>query len=209
MDSWGTERTFTHEGLTITVELEHSRFPRRRVSAKAKDVHYSEFVDWVVWDDHACGQIWMPGFLQRATASAAKQRADQAAKQPWQMTSKEWYDAYSATRPDYVQTMFTRNSASEAASNAKRASWLRFGVCDQASTRMRAAMKGEIKLTPDELETIDLRLRTPVDFFDVIEKAINEGLPVPDFNRSYYEQHRPKPEEESEPDAGIAMRMRR
>lgn len=101
-------------------------------------------------------------------------------KQPWEMTRAEWFAEYGRFAPETVQSNFTKRSGSEAVHASSRREFLRFGVCDDARRRMLAAQRREICLTPDELDEVDQRLRTPVSHEDVVQKAVRMGLPVPD-----------------------------
>lgn len=107
-------------------------------------------------------------------------------KAPWEMTKKEWDRERDAVRPNTAQSKFTNASKSEAVSSHQRLTELLYGVSNQASEKLRAAMDGEITLTPRELEDITDRLNTPVRHRDVVEKALSEGKPVPgDVLREY------------------------
>jgi hypothetical protein len=99
---------------------------------------------------------------------------------PWQMTAVQWNRARSEVQPIGGQSNFTRASASEAVSALERLEVLLFGVRDEAKRKLRAAQRGEITLSPDELEVIDDELRTRVCHQDVIAKAVREGCPVPE-----------------------------
>jgi hypothetical protein len=96
------------------------------------------------------------------------------------MTSAQWNRARSNVQPNGGQTNFTRASASEAVSALERLEVLLFGVRDEAKRKLHAAQRGEITLSPDELEAVDDELRTRVCHQDVIAKAVREGRPVPE-----------------------------
>lgn len=98
--------------------------------------------------------------------------------QPWQMTAAEWDHAMSDAR-QRVQGVSVRTAPSDMTSGLSRMEELRYGVTDWASERMRLAQRGELALTPGELEEITERLNTSVTHRDVVEKALLEGQLVP------------------------------
>lgn len=99
-----------------------------------------------------------------------------AVRQPWQMTRAEWNAERDRLRPDYAQSNFTRASGSEAIARLNRAEWLRFDVRAEDSARMNAAARGEVTLSPDELEALHDRLQSRVTYDDVIARAVCLGL---------------------------------
>ncbi|GAB0154621.1 DEAD/DEAH box helicase [Marinobacterium sp. BA1] len=112
-------------------------------------------------------------------------------KQPWEMTRKEWESEREKVRPNTGQTRFTKHSANEAVRNHERLMFLTFSVTEFASDQIRKAANGDITLSPEELETLDERIKTPVHHRDVIEKALAEGLPVPQHIQDEYPDLRP------------------
>jgi hypothetical protein len=69
MPEWTVEREFDHDGMKVTVKREAiSRWPDRIVSTE----HHFERVPNSVWLGHCCGQLWMPGFLERASFAASR-----------------------------------------------------------------------------------------------------------------------------------------
>ncbi|WP_326430262.1 N-6 DNA methylase (plasmid) [Stutzerimonas frequens] len=123
--------------------------------------------------------------------------------QPWQMTQAEWNSKYRQSAGSIGR--FTRNAGNAQVAQLALDDFLRYGVRDWASQRMAAAMKGEITLTPEELEAVEDRLQSPVTHRDVIEKALAEGKPVPGHVMADYpglgQVQRPVEQEASEPAA--------
>lgn len=103
----------------------------------------------------------------------------QATSAPWAMTAAEWDSATDRARACNAQSNFTRNSGAEAVAMAKESERLRFGVRSCDTARLNAAIRGEVKLSPQELEALTDRLQTRVTHRDVIAKAVKEGMPVP------------------------------
>lgn len=116
---------------------------------------------------------------QQSTQSPEPEQPAEANKQPWQMTRKEWDAAREKVRPEVVQSDVTKASSSRAVANIKALEHLLYGVTDTASEKLRAAAKGDISLTPDEVEALTDRLERKVSHRDVVEKALAEGKPVP------------------------------
>jgi hypothetical protein len=86
-------------------------------------------------------------------AKAAEQSPAVDAKEPWQMTRKEWYDAKNNDRAETFGSSGKRNGAAETAARIERKARLNYGVAEN----------GE-----------------PVDHRQVIEKAIADGKQIPD-----------------------------
>jgi conjugative element/phage-associated large polyvalent protein/ADP-ribosyltransferase-like protein len=100
-------------------------------------------------------------------------------KEPWQMAGSEWRRANDLLMADNAQSILTKASGSQAVYRHKERERLRYGVSDDASKKMKAAQRGEIKLSAEELETLTDRLETRVNHKDVIEKALKEGKSIP------------------------------
>lgn len=99
--------------------------------------------------------------------------------EPWQMTREEWTHSHEATKPDNLQTDYSRRSKSEAVAKFNEGERLRYGVVKYASERVEAAIRGEIELSREETEVLMDRINTLVSHKDVVEKALSEGKPVP------------------------------
>lgn len=82
MAHWQDEQTYQHEGLQITVRVEHGGlFARRHVTAQdSEGFYFSEFVAGNVWQGHCHGQLYMPAFLARAVAEHARHVAQRDAE---------------------------------------------------------------------------------------------------------------------------------
>lgn len=102
------------------------------------------------------------------------------AREPWQMTRLEWERARAAIRPETFGSSPGKASISAEQSRMSELQRLIYGVPDEAIARMREAGAGKITLSPDELESVQDRIDTPVRHRDVVEKAIQEGKPVPE-----------------------------
>ena len=107
-------------------------------------------------------------------------------KEPWQMTREEWDQAREECHPNTLQTKFTKKSGSEAIREFAKMRWLCFDVRSEDSTRIRQAGREEIVLSSSEVEKIQDRLMTPVTHFDVVQRALRLGLPVPEEALSEY-----------------------
>jgi len=107
------------------------------------------------------------------------QRQGQTDAEPWQITLQAWNSEIEANRAGSGIGTMTRNVGSQAAAQAERLEFLRYGVTDWAREKLQAAQRGEITLTQDELGEITDRLETSVTHRDVIDKALGEGKPVP------------------------------
>lgn len=110
-------------------------------------------------------------------------------KEPWQMTRREWEAARESVRPNVVQSDFTRASASGAVANARGLERLLYGVTSEASEKLKAAQRGDITLSPEDLDAITERLQMPVSHEDVVRKAVADGKAVPDDVLAEYPEH--------------------
>lgn len=114
-----------------------------------------------------------------APAETAKAQPTVKQKEPWEMSSAEWNKVVEGLRPETAQSKFTKSSGTEAVRRIAEGERLRYGVTTEASEKLKAAQKGEIKLSKGELESLTDRLETRVTHADVIKKAIKDGKPVP------------------------------
>lgn len=112
---------------------------------------------------------------------------------PWQLTKFEWSAEREAIRPCYAQERFTRHTASQMTTNAKRLEWLLYGVHDSARSRLAAAGAGEVTLSQDEVWELHDQIQTPINHRMVVEKALAEGQPVPDTVLTAYPDLQPIP----------------
>lgn len=99
--------------------------------------------------------------------------------QPWQMTKQDWEKARNASKPEVRQSKLTKASASEAATSLDQTISLTYGVRDEASQTMAAAINGDIALTPEQFEDLQFELDRPVTHKEVVQKALAEGKPIP------------------------------
>ena len=130
----------------------------------------------------------------RKPSGRAGPPASGAGKQPWEMTRSEWDAEREAIRPNTAQSRFTRASASQATSNAKRLETLLYGVNDAAKAEIAAAQDEGKKIAPDRLAALMDQINTPVGHRRVIEKALAEGKPVPGDVLADYPDLSPRPE---------------
>ena len=129
-----------------------------------------------------------------AEAAAPKPKESEKAtgKEPWEMTRTEWEAEREDIRPRNAQENFTRHSASQGIAQAARLKALLYGVNDAASAKIKAAQKGEIKISKDEAEELLEQINEPVTHRRVIEKAMAEGKPVPPKVLADYPDLQPK-----------------
>lgn len=116
-----------------------------------------------------------PGATDKASPSVT---TGGVSKEPWQMTAAEWDTARENVKPEVAQSNFTKASGSQAVARNKTLNDLLYGVTDEASQKIKAAAKGEITLTAEELDRHTTRLQDRVTHRDVIEKAISEGKTI-------------------------------
>lgn len=100
-------------------------------------------------------------------------------KQPYELTKKDWESKKEDSKSNYVQSNYTRNSKSEAVRKFNQLQWLNYGAHDELSQKLKAAMDGDIEMTPEEADDIQFELSKPVTHYDVIKKALKEGKKVP------------------------------
>lgn len=117
--------------------------------------------------------------VRAKAAAVATEAQENAERQPWEMTRKEWEAARTAARPGTVQRQGTKSAPSEAQTNMAAAQFLTYGVRDADTARMKAAAAGEVNLGPGEFEDLRERLDSLVTHREVVEKALAEGKPVP------------------------------
>ena len=134
-----------------------------------------------------------------AEAAAPKPKESEKAtgKEPWEMTRTEWEAEREDIRPRNAQENFTRHSASQGIAQAARLKALLYGVNDAASAKIKAAQKGEIKISKDEAEELLEQINEPVTHRRVIEKAMAEGKPVPPKVLADYPDLQPKEPEQA------------
>ena len=85
-------------------------------------------------------------------------------KRPFEMTSAEWYRAYSATSSGGVQERITRSAPSQMVAEFRSRDALRFDARKSVSRRLEAATRGEVRMSSHR---------------DVVVTALKQGLPVP------------------------------
>lgn len=100
--------------------------------------------------------------------------------EPWQMTESEWLDAIEKVKPGYIQSNFlisppSRRRMIDAHNELHR---LYFGVNDVRMDTLRRLEGGEINMTNSERDDFLFLLSMPIQYEDVIQRAIELGLPV-------------------------------
>lgn len=100
-------------------------------------------------------------------------------KQPFEMTSAEWYRAYRAASSGGVQERLTRAAPSQMAHEFRTRDGLRFGARESVSNRLEAASRGEVKMTSQRALRLLSILERPIQHRDVVVTALKKKLAVP------------------------------
>lgn len=100
-------------------------------------------------------------------------------KRPYEMTSAEWYRAYCAAASGGVQERMTRASSSQMVHEFQTRDAMRFNARESVSARLRAATRGEVKMSSHRAFRLLSILERPISHRDVVVKAIKMGLVVP------------------------------
>lgn len=116
--------------------------------------------------------------------SSMKEKADEekpqgGEKTPYEMTQKEWDTARDNVKSETFGSSPAKNSISKEVGKHNQLLKLLYGVRDEISQKMKDAIDGKTKLTPDEVNDYQEKLNTPVQHRDVIEKALKEGKTIP------------------------------
>ncbi len=130
----------------------------------------------------------------RVVEGAPEPTAPEGKKEPWEMTKGEWDKERAKVRPETFGSAPHKASISREVAQMKRLEELLYGVSDEASAKMKAAIRGEIKLTPEEVEQYQERINTPIFHKDVVAKALSEGKSVPPEVLADYPDLQPKAE---------------
>lgn len=102
-----------------------------------------------------------------------------AQKEPWEMTKGEWERAREDNRPNIVQSDYTKSSGSNAVGQIKRLEHLLYNVGAEDRRLASEIQNGSKTITEDERIALLDRLESRITHKRVIEKAIEEGKPVP------------------------------
>ena len=100
-------------------------------------------------------------------------------KRPFEMTSAEWYRAYSAASSGGVQERLTRSAPSQMVAEFRARDALRFDARKSVSSRLAAATRGEVKMSSHRADRLLSILEQPIGHRDVVVMALKQGLPVP------------------------------
>ena len=100
-------------------------------------------------------------------------------KRPFEMTSAEWYRAYSAASSGGVQERLTRFSPSQMVAEFRIRDTLRFDARKSVSRRLTAATRGEVKMSSHRANRLLSILQQPIRHRDVVVTALKQGLTVP------------------------------
>ena len=130
-------------------------------------------------EEQSVSDLRRAGEEQSGKVAEGKEAAPREVKEPWQMTLDEWDKERAKIRPETFGDSPAKASISKETKRIKRLEYLLYGVTDEATNKMKKAIKGEITLTPDEVNVLQERIDAPVFHQDVIEKALSEGKPVP------------------------------
>lgn len=98
---------------------------------------------------------------------------------PFELTSSEWSRAYRLAQGEGVQERFTRSAASQQIASFQAREVLRFGARERASNLLKAAGRGEVKMTRTRAERLLKIVNTSVTHRDVVLTAMRRGFQIP------------------------------